>query len=88
MSTGTIKGLNLHAGGKTENRRELDFYPTPPDVTHALMAFLGLPKFYTAWDPACGDNAMVNVIKEYVSLAVGTDIITGDDFFKTNKKAA
>lgn len=56
-----MKALNL-ANGSTENkRRELDFYPTPPDVTHALMRFLDLEQC-TIWEPACGDGAMAYVL--------------------------
>ena len=34
--------LQLTAGNNKGNRRELDFYPTPPEVTIALMDFLKL----------------------------------------------
>jgi hypothetical protein len=44
-------------------RRELDFYPTPPEVTHSLMGFLGLSKDIIIYEPACGDGAMVDVLE-------------------------
>lgn len=59
-----MKAITL-TNNNTEKRRELDFYPTPPDVTHALMDFLALPPRQTIWEPACGDGAMVDVLKQY-----------------------
>jgi hypothetical protein len=68
-----MKALNL-ANGSTENkRRELDYYPTPPDVTHALMQFLKLDPG-TIWEPACGNGAMAKVLAEYGHHVLATDI--------------
>jgi hypothetical protein len=42
-----------------------DFYPTPAWATHALMLnekFEG-----SIWEPACGDGAMAEVIKQYMT---------------------
>ncbi len=39
--------------GKTGSRREHDFYPTPADVTVALMDFLNLEPC-KIWEPAAG----------------------------------
>ena len=77
--------LQLTTGGSRYKRRELDFYPTPPEVTIALMEFLKLPKS-EIWEPACGNGAMVNVLKEYGHQVTGTDIVTGNDFLKTSGK--
>lgn len=77
--------LQLTGGGKKENRRELDFYPTPPEVTIALMEFLksiGYPLPHSCWEPACGDGAMVNVLKKYIPQVDGTDIKNGYDYLK------
>jgi hypothetical protein len=68
-----MEGFTLANGGKKENRRELDFYPTPPDVTHALMKFLNLRKG-TIWEPACGDGTMAEVLKQYADDVICTDI--------------
>ena len=65
------------ANGATKNkRRELDFYPTPPDVTHALMQFLLRKKLIgqSVWEPACGDGAMSDVLKQYYSTIISSDI--------------
>jgi hypothetical protein len=45
----TFKQLQLTGSGAKENRRSLDFYPTPPEVTIALMDFLKL-KPCKIWD--------------------------------------
>jgi hypothetical protein len=75
-------GQNLMLGN-TGARKDRDFYPTPKDVTIALMNFLELPKC-TIWEPACGDMAMADVLKSYGHDVIATDISTGDDFFSTN----
>jgi len=85
MGDKTTLSLHLHAGGKKENRRELDFYPTPPDVTIALMNMLRLGKS-VVWEPACGDMAMSDVIKSFGHEVISTDIIHGADFFETTIK--
>lgn len=73
-------------GGNTKgDRRELDFYPTPPDVTIALMEFLSLKRDKIVWEPACGDKAMSSVIKRYVDTVLETDIKDGIDFFSITK---
>lgn len=53
--------LQLTGGNHQKTRRALDYYPTPPDVTIALMSFLGLPPC-KIWEPACGDGAMASVL--------------------------
>lgn len=65
--------VQLTGGGDKSKRRELDFYPTPPDVTHALMRFLNRP-LGVVWEPACGDGAMANVIADYGNTVISTDI--------------
>lgn len=60
----------LANGGNQERRRELDFYPTPPEATHALMRFLTMHgvvrRDSLVWEPACGSGAMSDVIQQYV----------------------
>lgn len=54
------------AGGNTAYKRAAsDFYPTPPDVTIALMRFLGLDKSTRIWEPACGGGHMVRVMEKW-----------------------
>ena len=74
--------LQLTTGGKKENRRSLDFYPTPPECTVALMEFLNLSPCII-WEPAAGDGAIVKVLESYGHKVIATDIQTGYDFLKT-----
>lgn len=77
------ENLQLTTGGKKENRRQLDYYPTPDEVTVALMEFLKLsPK--NIWEPACGDGCMVKVIEKYGHCVLGTDINNGWDYLHTS----
>jgi hypothetical protein len=55
-------------------RRELDYYPTPPDVTLALLQFLNLSKDLVIWEPACGEGHMANVIKQWGCKVQSSDI--------------
>jgi 2-polyprenyl-3-methyl-5-hydroxy-6-metoxy-1,4-benzoquinol methylase len=48
------------------DRSKTDFYPTPPDVTEALLNFLEerwlLNKGDLIWEPACGTGDMAQVM--------------------------
>lgn len=68
--------------GNTGDRREHDFYPTPADVTIALMDFLKLDPC-KIWEPAAGNGAMVKVLQSYGHEVIATDLQTGDDFLRT-----
>lgn len=74
--------------GANGNRRKNDFYPTPPECTIALLSFLEnrflIRPGVKIWEPACGDNAMVNVMKERGYNVIGTDIIYGKDYLTTD----
>ena len=80
-----MNGLTLACGGKKEKRKDADFYPTPPDVTHALMRFLALSPL-RVHEPACGDGSMSRVIGSYGHEVLSTDLretgygIGGRDF--------
>jgi len=80
-------GTALANGSGDHKRRELDFYPTPPNVTHALMQFLQLAPT-VVWEPACGDGAMSNVLAQYGHTVLSTDLresgfgIGGVDFLQ------
>lgn len=87
-----MKGTTL-TGSKDAPRREADFYPTPPDVTHALMRFLTsraiLDRRQPIWEPACGDGAITRVITEkYWIHVVSSDIRAEEpiDFLSTPKQ--
>lgn len=58
---------SILANRSTPDRNKTDFYPTPPDVTVALLDFLesrGLlrPRGTTIWEPACGSGEMVRAM--------------------------
>jgi hypothetical protein len=85
-----MQHLQLTGGTGKDGRRELDFYPTPADVTKALLKFLGWPAGWHIHDPACGDGAMCRVFESMGYQASGADIRTdtgygrqGVDFLKT-----
>ena len=70
--------------GANGNRRKNDFYPTPPECTVALLDFLEKHYLITPhtkiWEPACGNNAMVDVMKRGGYCVTGTDIIYGQNY--------
>lgn len=69
------------SGGNTAYKRvESDFYPTPPDCTAALLNFLDLQRGTRIWEPACGENHMVDVMRGRGYKVTGTDIQSGTDF--------
>jgi hypothetical protein len=59
---------------KTHKRKAADFYPSPPDVTHALMEFLRLPKGTMIWEPACGDGDMSCILEQHGHEVISTDL--------------
>ena len=78
--------LQLTGGNFNESRRALDFYPTPKNVTIALLDFLCLPLDYKVWECACGNHAMSDVIFERGYEVIATDITQGDDFLLTHRE--
>lgn len=84
-----MEKLRLTGQKGKEDRRELDFYPTPKNVTQALINYLTENDKLTVsdkiWEPACGNGKMANVFKENGFEVVSSDIktdygITGIDF--------
>jgi hypothetical protein len=73
-----MSAANFIGGGKQSDRAEGDFYPTPPEVTQALMEALlednllvpGSP----IWEPCCGDGAISEVLNIYGHDTINTDI--------------
>ena len=62
------------ANRSNEKRRELDYYPTPANVTDALLRFLELDRNIVVWEPACGDGVMSKVIEARGHSVISTDI--------------
>lgn len=75
-----MNNTNIVGANPKNGRRKKDFYPTPPDVTEALLDFLGMIRGTKIWEPACGDGAMTKVMCERGYNVIGTDIATGTDF--------
>ena len=82
----TMQKQKQMVGGDTGNRRELDFYPTPPEVTHALMNVIG--RFGVIHEPACGQMDMVAVLMEYSDKVLAGDITLGQDYLTLEPKGA
>lgn len=75
--------LQLTGGAGSNKRRELDFYPTPPEVTISLMDFLKLEKC-NILEPACGNGGMAKTISSYGHFVIAFDISQGMDYLKTD----
>lgn len=54
---------NVLTNRSNVNRPKTDFYPTPPEVTVALLNYLKLPTGARIWEPACGKGHMGEVMK-------------------------
>lgn len=55
-------------------RRERDFYPTPPECTKALFQTMLPHGGMHIWEPACGDGAISNVLTEMGHTVENSDI--------------
>jgi hypothetical protein len=69
----------MMAGGNPDEERgrsDNDHYPTPPEVTQALVRKLG-PWLLTkhVWEPCAGNGAMSDVLKLAVASIVTSDIV-------------
>lgn len=85
MSQKAIESLKIV--GANGNRRKNDFYPTPPECTVALLDFLEkrhlITPHFKIWEPACGTDAIVDVMMQRGYSVIGTDIIYGQDYLTT-----
>lgn len=75
---GPINGARAIMGSRQEPDDSLDYFPTPPWATRALMEVvmptLGVRKFDSVWEPACGEGHIAEVLGEYFSSVLATDI--------------
>lgn len=55
------------------DRSSTDFYPTPANVTIALLEYLNLPKNTIIWEPACGEGHMSKELLKYGYGVISTD---------------
>jgi hypothetical protein len=92
-----INGARSVMGSRQEPDDSLDFFPTPPWATRALFEsvfpilqprgeYLGS----RVWEPACGAGHMAEVIREYWSTVIASDIfdygygLSGVDFLNND----
>jgi hypothetical protein len=59
---------------RVHKRKPADFYPTPPEVTIALLDFLKIDKNSIVWEPACGDGAISKIIIENQIEVISSDL--------------
>lgn len=86
-----INGQRSVAPGRQEPKGSLDYFPTPPWATRALvdhvMPALGIARLDKIWEPACGAGHMAEALAEYAPVAA-SDIAeygygeAGVDFLK------
>lgn len=86
------KASYIHGKTPKPERDRHDFYPTPHIATQALC---NVEKFDgPIWEPACGDGAISNVLKQNGYKVISTDLIDrgygkgGKDFLNTRKLLA
>lgn len=82
--SGSALGSKIACGNPSGGRSASDFYPTPPEVTMALLDFLGLPKDTVIWEPACGEGHMAKEMERQGYSVYATDIAQGVDFLATD----
>lgn len=72
-------GRAMAGGGAKVNRQPNDFYPTPPDVTRALLRVEGKALRNVApgpvWEPCGRGGAILKVLAEHGFDGVGSDIV-------------
>lgn len=73
---------NMIGGNGKKERPASDFYPTPREATIVLLDLIApfLKSGGVIWEPACGENDMVDVMREEGYAVIGTDILDGTDF--------
>ena len=63
-----MKGSIL-TNATSPDRNSTDFYPTPSNVTIALMRYLDI-RGKTVWEPACGNGMMAETLVNCVGVGV------------------
>ena len=81
----SIQASQIMGGNGAKARKASDLYPTPPEVTVALMRFLKLSAGTDVWEPACGQGDMVRALADCGMAVYGTDIRDGIDFLTTRQ---
>jgi hypothetical protein len=74
-----INGARSLMGSRVEPAESADYFPTPPWATRALLEHV-LPLVddkiaqRAAWEPACGEGHIAEVLKEYFRSVTATDL--------------
>lgn len=63
-------GSSAHSEGE---REENDYYATPPKAVHMLLALESISD--SVWEPACGEGAISEVLKQSGRSVLSTDLI-------------
>lgn len=78
---GPINGGRALMGSRVEPDDSLDYFPTPPWATRALLehvlptlGVVGHKRLGTAWEPACGEGHIAEVLAEYSDVCLASDI--------------
>ena len=79
-----VRASRIVGGNGAYGRNPSDLYPTPPDVTVALMRFLNLPRRTVVWEPASGEGDMAGVLQTFCDTVYATDVLDGTDFLKSS----
>jgi len=76
---GLPNGARCIMNSRVQPRKDVDFSPTPPWATRALMEHvmpaLGVRDFHSAWEPACGEGHMAEPLREYFTEVMATDVM-------------
>jgi len=70
VSADITKGFVGQSMSGETKRRDSDFYPTPHNVTWALLKYFNFTRRLTAYDPCAGEGDMVIPLKEWGFSAV------------------
>lgn len=73
-----IDAARAIAPGRSEPSDSLDYFPTPPWATRALiervLPKLGVNDIGRVWEPACGEGHISGVLQEYTDWLAATDV--------------
>jgi hypothetical protein len=71
-----INGARAVMSSRQEPDDSLDFFPTPPWATRALMEEVIRPCWwhYSVFEPACGEGHIAEVLAEYFSVVKASDV--------------
>lgn len=77
-------GAAMVGGNPKVKRQPLDYYPTPPEVTRALLreernCIASFARDNRVWEPCGRGGAIMRVLAEYEFTPVGTDLVADPD---------